>query len=192
MIFVFIVLPSVAWPRLFLLDFVVVSWYLLHSSSDHELVIAVFRGLLWERAGWPVHSEADVFVFLRGSVVTTVASRSRKWPVPVRSAGWIQQQQQQQLRLSSFSYDYWRDLYPLMVLGVIRQHSSSVLLTIPFRLCNLRDCHLLLFLLVTVGVGWSSRFSSARLLYPWTNSFVWSLVSTVGGVAGLSSFGRWL
>ena len=100
----------------------------------------------------------------------------------------------QWLRLSSFSYDYWRDFYTLVVLGVSRQHSPSALLKIPsFCLCDLRDCHLMLSLLVTVGVGWSSlffswpcydvrgRIHSSRDLYP-------QLVE----LQAFSSFNQWL
>ena len=67
----------------------------------------------------------------------------------------------QWLRLSSFSYDYWRDSYPLIVLGPSDSNAFSALLKIPFfRLCDLRNRHLMLSLLVTVGIGWSSLISS--------------------------------
>ena len=68
------------------------------------------------------------------------------------------------MRLSSFSYDYWRDSYSLIVLGPSDSNMFSALLKIPsFRLCDLRNRHLMLSLLVTVGVGWSSLIFSLHV-----------------------------
>ena len=94
----------------------------------------------------------------------------------------------QWLQLASFSFDYRRESYSqnydCQKACVFCPFKDSL-----FRLCNLWNRHIIFFFFSCYD--WCQlvfAFPRSTLRSPWTNAFIWGLVSTVGGVAGIFFF----